>query len=155
MADTIKATADRIKDGKQRTHWALGLWKKGQGHEKYFGHNYRLATHPALPLLSRLSGQKMPPEPELFRPVLERVATELEESVAGERNVKDCRVLATKIRAVGDSLKDPDQKRTWLESLSKAIAGKDTFKPANARNDAKPTRDPCADAIEQCLQSTP
>ena len=155
MADTIKATADRIKDGKQRKQWALSLWKQGQGHEKYFGHKYRVATHPALPLLAGLSGQKMATEPELVRSVLERVAAELEESVAGERNIKDCRVLAAKIEAVGNSLKDPDQKRTWFEGLSKAIAGKETFKPANARKNAKPTRDPCADTIKQSLQSTP
>jgi len=155
MADAIKATADQIKDGKQRKQWALGLWKQGQGHEKYFGHEYRIATHPALPLLARLSGQKMAPEPDLVRPVLERVAAELEKSVAGERNVKDCRVLAAKIKAVGNSLKDPDQKRRWLEGLSKAIAGKETFKPAKAGKDAKPTRDPCADTIKQGLQSTP
>ena len=155
MSDTIKATADRIKDGKQRKQWALGLWKQGQGYEKYFGHQYRIATHPALPLLARLSGQKMAPEGELVGPVLERVAAELEESVAGERNIKDCRVLAAKIKSVGNSLKDLDQKRTWFEGLSKAIAGKETFEPANAGKNAKPARDPCADTIEQSLQLTP
>jgi len=155
MADAIKATADRIEDGKQRKQWALGLWKQGQGHEKYFGHNYRVATHPALPLLARLSGQEMAPEGELVGPVLERVAAELEESVAGARNIKECRVLAAKIKAVGNFLKDPDQKRAWFEGLSKAIAGKETFKPANAKKNAKPTRDPCADTIKQNLQSTP
>jgi hypothetical protein len=154
MADTIRVTADRIKDGQQRKEWALGLWKQAQGHEKYFGHNYRVATHPALPLLARFSGQKMPPEPELVRPVLERVATELEESLAGERNIRDCRMLAAKIKAVGDSLKDPDQKRTWFEGLSKTIAGKETFKPSDAGKNVKPTRDPCADTIKQSLQST-
>jgi len=155
MADTIKATADRIEDGKRRREWALGLWKQAQGHEKYFGHEYRVTTHPALPLLARLSGRKMAPEDELVRPLLERVAAELKESVAGERNIKDCRVLAAKITVVGNSLKDPDQKRAWFEGLSKTIAGKETFQPANAGKHAKPTRDPCADAIKQNLQSTP
>ena len=155
MADTIKAAADHIEDGKQREQWALGLWKQIQGHEKYFGHEYRVATHPALPLLAKLSGQNMAPEGELFGPVLERVAAELEKSVAGGRNIEDCRVLAAKIEAVGNSLKDPDQKRAWFEGLSKTIAGKETFKPANAVKDAKPTRDPCADTIKQSLQSTP
>ena len=50
--------------------------------------------------------------------------------------------------------KDPDEKRTWLEGLSGTIAGKETFKPANARKNARPTRDPCADTINQGLQST-
>jgi len=155
MAATIKATADHIKDAEQRQQWALRLWKQGQGHEKYFGHNYRVATHSALPLLARLAGQKMLPEGELARPILERVAAELEESVAGERNIKDCRVLAAKIKAVGNSLKDPDQKRTWFEGLSKTIADKETFKPANAGKSNKLIRDPCADTIKQNLQATP
>ncbi len=154
-AARIRATADRIEDEEQRRQWALGLWKQARGHEKYFGHNYRVATHPALPLLAGLSGQKMAPEGELIRSVLDRVAAELEESVAAQRNIKDCRVLATKIKALGDSLKDPDQKRIWFECLSKAIADKETFTPANAKKDAKPTRDPCADTIRQSLQSTP
>lgn len=153
MADTIRATGESIKDGQKRKEWALCLWKQGQGHEKYFGHNYRLATHPALPLLARLSGQKMASEPQLIRPVLERVAAELKTSVADERNIEDCRVLAAKIKAVGDSLKDPDQKRSWLEGLSETIAGNETFRPASSRKDAQPTRDPCADAIEQSLQA--
>jgi hypothetical protein len=154
MADTIKATADHIKDGNQRKQWALDLWKQGTGHEKYFGHKFRLATHPALPLLARLSGQKMPPEPELLGPVLQRVAAELDKSVAGERNIKDCRLLAAKIKAVGESLKDTDQKRAWLEGLSKSIEGKETFLPATAKKNAKPARDPCADVIKQSLESS-
>jgi len=155
MADTIKAAADRIKDGKQRQQWALGLWKQAQGREKYFGRDYRLATHPALPLLARYSGRKMAAEGDLVKPVLQRLADKLKASVATERNIKDCRVLAAKIKSVGDSLKDPDQKRAWFEGLSKTMAGKETFKPANAAKNAKPTRDPCADAIAQGLQSTP
>jgi hypothetical protein len=153
-ADTIKAAANCIEDRKQRQQWALGLWNQGQGHEKYFGHKYRVATHPALPLLARLSGQRMPPEPELIRPVLERVAAELEDSVTGVRNINDCRILAAKIEAVGNALKDAEQKRTWLEGLSQTIAGKEDFQPADARENAPPTRDPCADKIEQGLQST-
>ncbi len=153
MADTIKATADRIEDGGQRRQWALELWKRGQGHEKYFDHRCRIATHPALPLLAGLSGQQMPPESDSVRSLLERVAGELEESVAGERTIDDCRALAAKIKAAGDSLQEPDEKRTWLESLSKVIAGRETFKPAKAGEDAEPMRDPCADAIEQGLRS--
>ena len=154
MADTIKATADRIKDRKQRREWALDLWEKGQGHAKYFGHKYRMATHPALPLLARLSGRKMAPEPELVRPLIERVAAELKASVEGRRNIKDCRALAAKIKATGNGLKDADQKREWFEGLSRVIAGKASFKPVNARKNAKPTRDPCADTIEHVLKAS-
>ena len=151
MAATIKATSAFIKDKKQRKEWALKLWKEGQGREKYFGNKYRVATDPTLPYLARLAGQKMPPDAELVKPVLDRVAAELKESVAGERNIKNCRLLAAKIKGAADCVKDPDQKRQWLEGLSKVIAGRETFKPATAKKKAKPLRDPCADTIKQVL----
>jgi len=155
MADTIKATTDRIRDREQRREWALRLWKEAQGREKYFGHNYRVSTHPALPHLARLSGRKMAPEPELVRPVLERVAGELKESVGGDRNIKACRALAAKIKAAGSSLKDNEQKRKWFEDLSDVIAGRETFRPSKAGKKAKATRDPCADMIKQALSALP
>lgn len=61
MAATIKAAADCIKDRKQRKQWALTLWEQAQGHEKYFGHRCRVSTNPTVPLLARLSGQKVLP----------------------------------------------------------------------------------------------
>ncbi len=155
MAATIRSTAACIKGRKQKKQWALALWKQAQGHEKYFGHRYRVSTHPTLPVLARLSGQKMPPESELLRPVLERVTAELRESVAGDRRIKDCRLLAAKIKAAGNCLKDPDKKRQWFESLSRVIAGKETFKPRNAGKKAKALRDPCADTINQILSPPP
>jgi hypothetical protein len=100
-----------------------------------------------------VSGQKMPPESELVKPVLDRVTVELKESVAGERNIRDCRVLASKIKATGNSLKDPDENRRWFEALSKVTAGQETFTSRNAGKNAKPLRDPCCDAIKQALAS--
>ncbi len=150
---TIKATANCIKDRKQKKQWALVLWKQAQGHEKYFGHKYRVSTHPAVPFLARLSGQKRRPESELMKPILDRVATELRESVAGKRNIKDCRQLAAKIKATGNCLKDPDEKRHWFEALSKVIAGRETFKSRNAKKNTKALRDPSADVINQILSS--
>jgi hypothetical protein len=73
--------------------------------------------------------------------------------VAGQRDIKACRALAARIQAAGDAVKDADQKRAWAESLSKTIAGKETFTPQNARKNAKPLRDPCADAIKKLLAS--
>ena len=153
MAATIKSTAARIKDTKQKKQWALALWKQAQGDGKYFAHRYRVVTNPTLPVLARLAGQKMPPEAELVKPLLERVAAELKTSVAGERNIKDCRLLAAKIKATGKYVKDPDQKRQWIEGLAKIIKGKETFKPRNARKNAKAVRDPCANTVKELLAS--
>jgi len=151
MAATIKSTANCIKNKEERKQWALSLWKQAQGHEKYFGHRYRVATDASVPVLARLSGQKMSPEAELVKPLLAQVASQLKQSVAGERNLKDCRLLAAKIKATGNSLKQPDQKRQWLESLSKVMAGHETFQPRGAKKKAKPLRDPCSDTITQAL----
>ena len=151
MAATIKATANCIKNREAKKQWALTLWTQAQGHEKYFGHRYRVATDASLPVLARLSGRKMSPELELMKPLLNQVASKLNQSVAGERNVKDCRLLAARIKAAGNCLKDPEQKRQWLESLSKVMAGHETFQPRGAKKKAKPLRDPCADTITQAL----
>ena len=151
MAATIKATAGCIKDKKQRVQWALALWKQAQGHEKYFGHKYRVSTNPTVPLLAKLSRQKMPPEAKLMQPLLDQVTSELKESVAGERDIKACRQLAGKIWAAGNALKDQEHKRKWLDGLSKLIAGRETFKPPSAKRKAKALRDPCADTISKLL----
>jgi len=151
MAATIKATANCIKNKEARKQWALTLWKQAQGHEKYFGHRCRVSTDASVPVLARLSGQKMSPELELMKPLLNRVASELKQSVAGKRNLKACRLLAAKIKAAGNSLKQPEQKRQWLESLSKVMAGHETFQPGGAKKNAKPLRDPCSDTINRAL----
>ena len=151
MAATIKAATVCVKDKQQRKEWGLALWKEAQGHEKYFGHKYRVATHPALGSVARLAGQRMLPESELVKPVLDRVAAELRQSLAGDRNITACRQLAAKIQATGACLKDPDQKRQWFEGLAKVIAGQEAFKPANAKKNAKPLHDPCADTIKLAL----
>ncbi len=151
MAATIKATAECIKEREARKQWSLALWKETQGQEKYFGHKYRVATDASVPLLARLSGQKMPPESELMKPILDRVATELKKSIAGERSIENCRRLAAKITATGACLKDPEQKRGWLEALSKVMTGHETFQPRGASGNAKALRDPCSDAIQHAL----
>ncbi len=51
MTDTIEATAECIRDGKQSKQRDPSSWKQRQGHEEYFGHKLRDATDPALPLL--------------------------------------------------------------------------------------------------------
>ena len=153
MAATIKAVAGCIKDRNERVKCALTLWGQAQGHEKYFGHRYRVSTNAAVRLLARLSRQKMLPEAKLMEPLLSQVEAEFRESVAGERDMKSCRQLAAKIQAAANALKDQEQKRRWLQGLSKVIAGRETFKPRRARKGAKPLRDPCAETIRKLLAS--
>ena len=71
---------------------------------------------------------------------------------ASKENDVACKAMADTLKAVADRIKDKKQKREWLEALSTVITGKETFKPTNASNNAKPTRDPCADTIKQILQ---
>jgi len=154
MAATIQAAAESIRDRKDRKKWALGLWEQAQGHEKYFGHRFRIVTDPAATLLARLAGRRMAKETQLMQPVLDRVAAELKASVAAPRTLKACRALAAKVNATGRSIKDPDQKRQWLAGLGKILAGKETFAPRPAGKNAKPLRDPCADAVKALLSSS-
>ena len=153
MAVMLKATAASITDEKQRKQWALGLRKQSEGREKYFGRWMRVATDPAVAFLARQAGQRLPEDPQLMQSLLDRLAAELKQSVTGQRDIKQCRLLAARIEAAAKHTKDPDQKRKWAEGLSKIITGHETFKPANARKNAKPLRDPCADAIEGLLAS--
>lgn len=147
IAARLKATADRIADKKQRKAWALALFNLTLGKETYFGAKNRVVTDETVPVLAKLSGTKLPAETELIRPLLDRVAAELKESVSGERELKACRALAAKIASADKSLKDADLRRRWADTLALTMAGKEEFRPANARKNAKPLRDPCADAI--------
>jgi hypothetical protein len=153
MATAIKATAASITDKERRKEWALGLLEQAEGREKYFGRWMRVATDPAVALLAREAGQRLPKDPQLMQSLLDRLAAELKESVAGQRDVKQCRLLAAKIKAAAKHTKDPGQKRKWAEGLSQIITGNEAFKPKNARQNAKPLRDPCADAIKELLGS--
>jgi hypothetical protein len=153
MAGTVTAMANCIADGEVKKQWAQALWTHAQGQEKFFGHGYRVSTVASLPLLARLSGQPMPSEPEMMKPILDGVTAELEQSVAGQRNVTGCKWFAAKITAAGNGLTDPEQKREWFESLSKIMTGHETFQPAGAAENAEPVRDPCADTIEQTLKA--
>ena len=153
MAVMLKATTASITDEKQRKQWALGLWKQSEGREKYFGRWMRVATDPAVAFLAKPAGQRLPKDPQLMQSLLDRLAAELKQSVTGQRDIKQCRLLAAKIKAAAKHTKDPNQKRKWAEGLSKIITGHETLKPANTRKNAKPLRDPCADTIEGLLAS--
>ncbi|MEN8127124.1 MAG: hypothetical protein ABFR90_04875 [Planctomycetota bacterium] len=150
MAETIKAVADCIEDEGARKEWALFLWKRAQGHEKYFGHKYRISTDASILMLAKLSGQKMPPDSEMMKPILRQITLELRRSVKGRREVGKCRMLASKIKSAAGSLKNAEQKQRWLEMLSKIMTGHETFKP-NEKANAQ--RDPCLDVISEAIKS--
>ncbi|MHC4504073.1 MAG: hypothetical protein ACYTFI_12265, partial [Planctomycetota bacterium] len=151
MAAAIKATAAAIKDRNQRKQWALRLWKQSEGREKYFGRWGRVATDPAVALLARQAGQRMPKDSQLMQSLLDRLTAELKKSVAGQRDKKRCQLLAAKIKNAAKHTKNADQKRKWAQGLSKIITGHETFRPKNARKNAKPLRDPCANTIKGLL----
>ena len=151
MATAIKTTAAAIKDRKRRIQWALGLWKQAEGREKYFGHRMRVSTDQAVLSLARLAGQRMGKEPQLMQDLLDRLAVELKNSVACQRDIKNCRLLAAKIKAAAKYTKDPSQKRQWAQDLSKIITGHETFKPKTASKKTRPVRDPCADEVKELL----
>jgi len=153
MAVTLKATAASITDEEQRKQWALGLWKQSEGREKYFGQGMRVATDPSVAFLAKQAGQRLPEDPQLMQSLLDRLAAELKQSVTGQRDIQQCRLLAAKIEAAAKHTKDPDQKRKWAQGLSETIAGHETFKATNARKSAEPVRDPCAGTIEGLLAS--
>ena len=153
MAATIRAVADHIDDTAMKKKWGLFMWQQAKGNEKYFGNKYQVYTESSLPYLAKLAGEKMPSEARMMAPILSQVSSELKKSVAGERNIKDCKQLATKINSAGHYTKDQKQKRMWLEMLSKVMAGHETFQPKGAKANAKPLRDPCSDVIKQLLES--
>jgi hypothetical protein len=156
MATTLKATYTAIKSKKQRTQWALSLWKQAEGREKYFGRGYRVSTDPAVSFLARPAGKRLPKDPQLMQSLLNRLSGELKASIAGQRDAKTCRMLASRINSAAKYTKDADQKRKWVKGLSKIITGRETFTPKTpktAKRKAKPQRDPCADAIKGLLGS--
>lgn len=149
MAAAIKATAACIAEKGKKKSWALGLLKMAQGREKYFGRWMRVRTDPAVALLAKQAGQRLPKDAELMQSMLDRLAAELKAAVAGQRDLKSCRRLAAKIEAAAKHTKDAEQKSKWAHQLSKIITGHETFKPKKARKNAKPLRDPCADAVNK------
>ncbi|NQU25867.1 MAG: hypothetical protein HQ567_31650 [Candidatus Nealsonbacteria bacterium] len=154
MAASLKTSAACIEDEEQRTQWALKLWKQAAGREKYFGRWLRVSTDPSVLFLAKQAGQRMPDDTQLMQSLLDLLTAELKDSVAGQRDIENCRVLADKIEAAAKHTKDPDQKRKWTRGLSKIITGHETFKPQTAKKDAEALRDPCADAVKGLLTAT-
>ena len=147
MADRIKAVGDRLTDKKQRQQWATALWDLAKGKEMYFGKRNRVSTDATIPVLAKLAGQKPPPETEMVQALLVRLTAEVRASVAGERDLKQCKALAARLAEAGKSVTDETMKRQWLDALAQALSGKEDFTPKGAKAGAKPVRDPCADAI--------
>jgi hypothetical protein len=152
MAATIQEVINRIEDAQEREKWAQFMWKRAEDAGMYFGHKYRICTDASLKVLAKPARQKMPSEEDLIKPLLTQVTMELRHSLAGQRNVKECKQLAEKINAAANGLKDQEQKQKWLSMLSKILEGKETFYPNGQKG--KALKDPCADAISQLLAST-
>jgi len=154
MAEAIKSTAAAITDKKKRTQWALELWKQSEGREKYFGRHMRVNTDRAVSTVAGLAGKRLPKDPQLMQNLLDRLATELKASIAGKRDHKTCRLLASKIKAAAKYTKDPAQKRKWAQALSEIIKGKETYNSQPTKKKPRPARDPCADEIKKLLAAS-
>ena len=150
MADRLTGAAAQIADPKTRKAWAHERLGEFTGHEMYFSGKSRLTLDASVPVVAALAGQKAIPEKEQVQPLLNELTARLQASVAGARNLKDGRTLAGQINAVAPQIKDPVQKSQWLDALSKAIAGHETF-PIVVRKKTVDQRDPCADAIAKLL----
>jgi hypothetical protein len=149
MAEAIKATADAIKDKKQRVAWAAKLLKQSEGREKYFGRWMRVSTDRAVATVASLARKRLPKEPELMQNLLDSLAAELKASVAGKRDYKKSRTLAGKIKAAAKYTKDEAQKRKWAQTLSAIIKGKEKFNSQPGKKKPKMVTDPCAGEIRK------
>ena len=154
MSEAIKSSAAAIKDKKRRAKWASSLWKHAAGREKYFGRWMRVSTDRAVSTVAGLAGKRLPKEQQLMQNLLDRLAVELKASVAGKRDHKSTRLLASKIKAAAKHTKDPAQKRKWAQALSKIITGHETYNSQPAKKKPRLTRDPCANEIKKLLAST-
>ncbi|MCX7006643.1 MAG: hypothetical protein NTY53_05235 [Kiritimatiellaeota bacterium] len=151
MAAALVAAASKITDKPQKTQWAAARWQEIQGRELYFDHRGKIITDAAASALAKLNGKKLPAIAALTQPLLNQVAGELRTSINGAREPKTCRQLAAEISAVANELANTAQARLWLKGLAQIIAGHEQFTPKNAKKNAKPQRDPCADTITQLL----
>jgi hypothetical protein len=158
MADRLNAAASKLPDKKQRAQWALTRWREIQGKEMYFkpagryGGQLAMATDASVGTLAKLAGQKPRPEKDQVQSLLDSTAQQFRVRVAAPRNPQDCKKCAETITKASALIKDPDQKRQWLETLSRAIAGKEQYQ-FQAKGKTQTLRDPCADSIQQLLGS--
>lgn len=151
MASRLGAAAGRIGDRKQRAQWAGERWQELEGRELYLGRKNAITADKSAAVLVRLAGRKPRPEKEQVQSLLDRMAAQLQAGLATARTPQGCKQLAAAIGNVANQLKDAGQKRQWLELLARAIAGKESYQLPDARKNAKPLRDPCADVIAQGL----
>ncbi|MFO1520604.1 MAG: hypothetical protein U1F77_07555 [Kiritimatiellia bacterium] len=146
MAATVQAAVALQPGRPQQKAWAGTLLDLFQGREKYLGRKNRLTTDAAVPVLAKLAGRKLPPEPALLQGLLDRLRGELQAAITTGRDAKSSRLLSDRLTAAGRAA-DPAQREAWTRALTDLLAGHETFVPAGAKKGAKPLRDPCADAI--------
>lgn len=152
-ADEVAAVAGKIADKKERAVWAVARWQEIQGHELYLGRRNKITADKSLAVLGKLAGKKARPEAEQQQSLLDQLAVRFQESLAAPRTAQSCKAQAALITDVAGQLKDEALKRAWLTTLAKAIEGKETYEPADAKKNPKSQRDPCADTLAKLLNT--
>jgi hypothetical protein len=155
MADALNAAAGKIADKKLRAQWASARWQEIQGRELYLGRKNAFTQDKSVSALAKLAGKAPRPAPEQIQSVLDQLANRLKMEIVAPRTPQGCKQLAGIISAAAGQLTDAAQKQRWLETLAAAIAGRETYQAPNAKKNARPLRDPCADAIANLLKSPP
>ena len=155
MSDALAAAAAKIQDKKLRSQWAAICWQEIQGHELYLGRKNTFTGDKSLTVLGKLAGKKPRSEAEQVLSLLNQLGIQFQTEVSEPRTPQSCKQAAARITAVAGQIKDEEQKKQWLSTLAKSIAGKETYTVASAKGSSKPQRDPCADVIAQLLKSPP
>jgi hypothetical protein len=150
----LNTTAAKIEDPEKKTKWAKELYQRCVGQENYFGEKDAITLDPAIEALATLAGEKVRSEDERMKSTLEQLLRCLQMSVSGRRDPEFCKLLAGRLAATGEQIKDEPLKRQWITALARTINGREFFITAPGKN-AKPQRDPCADAIFKLLNPPP
>jgi len=81
--------------------------------------------------------------------VLEQVAVEFRDHVAGARTPESCQAFADLIGAVAKQVAAGERARAWLAGLASTIRDRETYQPPRS----KPLTDPCAAVIATLLEA--
>lgn len=154
MAETLSATAARIADKKQRIEWAIGCWQEIQGKEKYLARVGRhggktvILADKCVATLAKLAGKKPRPENDQIQSVLDSITEQLKAHIASSRSPQTCKQLSATIAATASCLNNvPEQKRQWIETLAKAMSGKEQYQ-FQVKGRTQTLRDVCSTTIE-------
>jgi len=152
MADALGAAARQIPDANRRRAWAQMRLDDLTGHEAYLAGS-KIRVDDTVAIAAKLAGSKPRPEKEQIASLLDSQVAQLKAGVNDTRNLATCRQFSNEIIWTSRQLKDEAQKRQWIEALSNAITGHETFQEVVSGKPAT-RRDPCADTIVR-LQASP